>query len=183
MDSMGRIDTHSSSKSEGIIPEPFWEGRERQKQSLCYCVQCSQSSAFLWLLYHLIKTIECLLSATCLFLVHFECHRCFLVLFTLLCKFLFILLHRLSWPPSIPHSKSFLLSWPLQPESMPLIFSGGTTMNSFQTNLLVSWLGKHPPPTTLSLQESVRYIRFFLKLLIQLPEKTFFCNWNITHIS
>lgn len=33
MDSMGRTDTHSSSKSTGRIPDPFWEAWERQKQS------------------------------------------------------------------------------------------------------------------------------------------------------
>lgn len=103
------------------------ESLERQKQSLCCCVQCSQSSAFLWLLYHLIKTVESLLSATCLFLVHFECHCRFLVLFALLCKFL-----------SSSHDH-----YNLRPD----VFRWDYT-NSFQTNLLVSWLGKHTLPTT-----------------------------------
>lgn len=103
------------------------ESRERQKQSLCCCVQCSQSSAFLWLLYHLIKTVESLLSATCLFLVTLNATAVF-------------------WFSSHYFASSFpplmtITTW-------GLMFSGGTTMNSFQTNLLVSWLGKHTLPTT-----------------------------------
>lgn len=146
-------------------------GKDRSNL-LLLCIMFPVINSPSWLLHHLNKTAECLLSGLHWFLVHFKCHCCFLVFFSFLWMFLFILLHGLSWPPSIPHFPPH--SWPLQPEVMPLTFSGGTTMNSFLTNL-VSWFGKHPLPTI-----SVRQCE--LKLL-SFSRKRLFCNWNTAHIS
>lgn len=120
------------------------ESRERQKQSLCCCEQCSQSSAFLWLLYQLIKTVGCLLISRSLWMaLPFSGSLCITL--------------------QVP----FLLSWPLQLEAwyfqVGLLWTASKLIFWFPglTNILYLPL--------LSLQESVRYIKFFLKLLPRLP--------------
>lgn len=125
------------------------ESRERQKQCLCCCVQCSQSSAFLWLLYHLIKTVE--ESAFC-----------------------YVLISCSLWMP-LPFSGSrritlqvpFLLSWPLQPEAW--CFQVGLLWTASRLIFWFPGLANILYLPLLSPQESVRYIKFFLKLLTQLP--------------
>lgn len=157
----------------GVIPEPLWEGRETQKQSLCCCAQCSQSSAFLWLLYHLITAVECLLSAACLFLVRFESTAVFwfsshyfassfLFCFT---GFLGLLqYHTQSLSSSPDHYNLRPCPWYFQ---VGLLWTASKLIFRFPGLANILYL------PLLSLKESVRYIRFFPKLLINSHKRPF----------
>lgn len=149
----------------------------------CCCAQCSQSSAFLWLLYHLITAVECLLSATCLFLVHFESTAVFwfsshysassfLFCFT---GFLGLLNTTLKvFPPLMT-----ITNWGHAPdifrwdyyEQLPNSSSGFLAWQTFSTYHFC--LCKKVWGTSDS----------SLNCLHTAPIKDLFCNWNITHIS